>query len=339
MVKSLFIFGNGLGRAISNHYFSLERVLRDAWDDDDVLSERQKHLIRSCLPHDVLEGEDIAPTSEPDLENLQRVLSACDTIRQFEDQIAGTDGNWLNEHGMEFPTAIRRYLHNAACRFNQPVLGVDRALPNKFQKKLRGFIMHKGGHIATLNYDDLLYECFTDTDVFKKHRLRDGFFNRKFNFAAHETWYKGKNEGWFLHLHGSPLFMGPSDQPEKITRAELDEKIGHDSTHLVLTSVQHKRAAIQSSEILKTYWDKLQQIIPESTNVVLFGYGGLDVHLNEQLRHLHHEADLRIVEYDDGADLADREKFWRAATGRKNLGLIRMQNILNFDLWDAEIPF
>jgi len=57
MVNSLFIFGNGLGRAISNDYFSLERALKEAWDAPKLLTDAEKRLIESCLPSDVIERE------------------------------------------------------------------------------------------------------------------------------------------------------------------------------------------------------------------------------------------------------------------------------------------
>ncbi|MDX1742363.1 MAG: hypothetical protein R3186_02045, partial [Ruegeria sp.] len=79
MVESLFVFGNGLGRALDNQFFSLQQAMQVAWDDDDILTGEQRQLIRSCLPIDLIENDDRAPTSEEELEDLQRVLSACDT--------------------------------------------------------------------------------------------------------------------------------------------------------------------------------------------------------------------------------------------------------------------
>ncbi len=342
MVNTIFIFGNGLGRAICNEYFSLERVLKDAWESGDVLTERQKQLIQSCLPQDVLEEDEGAPTSERDLNDLHRVLSACDTIKIFEERIPGDGGNWLNEQGLEFPAAIRRYLHNAACRFNYAAPGVlnlgDRTLPAQFQENLRNFIMKEGAHVVTLNYDDLLYECFSETDVFIQRRLRDGFFNGSFDFGRHEQLIDASREGWFLHLHGSPLFINRAGEPKKITRAELTDYIGNESSHLVLTSVQHKRAVIQSSEILRTYWEQLEKVVPKCKNVVLFGYGGEDIHINEQLRHLDGASKLRVVEFDDGADTETRTSFWKRVLDRDDLSVVRMPNILSFDMWATDTP-
>ncbi|MEL6840686.1 MAG: SIR2 family protein [Pseudomonadota bacterium] len=337
MVESLFIFGNGLGRAISNDYFSLERVLRDAWDSGDVLTDRQKQLIQSCLSEDVLDDEEVAPTSEAELDDLHRVLSACDTIRSFEDRIPGQDGNWLSQLGLEFPAAIRRYIHNAACRFNSAAPGLldanERCLPDMFEQALRTYIMDVGAHIATLNYDDLLYECFSETEVFQKIRLRDGFFNGKFDFPRHEGYYNPTQEGWFLHLHGSPLFVNRMNEPRKINRAELAEYVGVESTHLVLTSVRYKSSVIQSSEILRVYWTKLKTIVPHCKNIVLVGYGGADTHLNDVLTTIPDDASLRVVEYDGGSDYHERRNMWVSKLENCDVKLIRMKDILQFDDW------
>lgn len=318
----------------------MERVLREAWQAEDVLTNRQKQLIQHCLPADVLEGNERAPTSEADLNNLHRVLSACDTIKEFEERIPGEDGNWLNANGIEFPPAIRRYIHNAACRFNHddPEIlgGVGRSLPEGFQASLRAFIMASGGHVATLNYDDLLYDCFTDTEVFYQRRLRDGFLNGRFDFSTHQQLMDPNREGWFFHLHGSPLFVNRQNEPCKITRAQLGDYMGNESSHLVLTSVRHKRAVIQSSEILKAYWSKLGNIVPTCSNVVLLGYGGEDTHLNDLLLKLSPEAHLRIVEYDDGAEELQRVNFWRDATGKHDIDLIRLPNVLSFRQWQPD---
>lgn len=180
MVDSLYIFGNGIGRAINNDFFDLTRALERSWGEPDLLNDQQKRLIVSCLPAGLVERELAAPTREEDLEDLQRVLSACDTIKEIEQRVDGVEG-WLSDHGKEFPVAVRKYLHMAACYFhNRGALffagNGDVNLPIGFQESLRAAIMEQGGHVATLNYDDLLYETFVNTAVFQDHRLRDGFF-------------------------------------------------------------------------------------------------------------------------------------------------------------------
>ena len=54
MSRNIIIFGNGIGRALDNDFFSLATAMRSAWDAQDLLTEEQKNLIRACLPDEVL---------------------------------------------------------------------------------------------------------------------------------------------------------------------------------------------------------------------------------------------------------------------------------------------
>jgi hypothetical protein len=131
MARNVILFGNGLGRAIDNDFYSIKRVLQSSWDNEAVLNEQQRRLICDCLPQELIEGELKAPTSEPELSNLQKVMDACDTIREFENEDANEQ--WLSQHGSSFPIAIRRYFHHAASLFHQG----DKCLPEDFAKPLR----------------------------------------------------------------------------------------------------------------------------------------------------------------------------------------------------------
>ncbi len=340
MVQSLFIFGNGLGRSIDPQFFDLKPALEHAWNAKGSLTEAQKDLIRACLPEEVLEDENAdAPQEEEQLEELQSILSACDTIIRTEQRIGanGEDG-WLSNHGREFPTAIRRYIHHAACYFLDRDLLLFEEKPedldDEFVDALRNFILESGAHVATLNYDDLLYEAFTGTDVFQKFYLRDGFFREgRFKFALAERRYNAEKEGWFLHLHGSPLFIDQGGEPRKITRGHLRDNRGTESTHLVLTSIKFKRTIIQSSEILKNYWKKFRQIIPTSNNIVLVGYGGRDTHLNDALALRAPEGSIRIVEHLNDATEDERTEFWKEALQREDFTITRLENIQVFRAW------
>ena len=334
MKRKFILFGNGLGRALDNDFCCLERGLQEAWDSD-VLSEPQKAVVHSCLREQVIESELSAPTSEEELGDLQRVLNSCDTILEFENRVQ--DDGWLTESGIEFPKAIRQYFHRTACNFYNS----DKRLPKDFQDCLRGFVIENGPHVATLNYDDLLYDCFADTDVFNKIHLRDGFFKKKFDFEKAEKWYDPKRaEGWFFHLHGSPLFINVNGQPNKINRSDFTNFVGNESTHLVLTNVRYKRSAIGSSEILSAYWKKLQEIIYEVSEITLVGYGGADTHLNDYIGIAAGLMDIpvRIIERTSGDSDAARQKFWHKkfvanSKVEADIKVIQMEDILKFQDW------
>ena len=212
-------------------------------------------------------------------------------------------------------------------------------LPEEFQESLRSFIDAQGAHVCTLNYDDLLYDCFTDTIIFREYKLRDGFFREgRFDFDRAEALYSMANrEGWFLHLHGSPLFVNKQGHPTKITRADLRGFQGTESTHLVLTNVRYKQSAISSSEILSRYWDKLSSLLTEVSNIVLLGYGGGDMHLNNKIAlRADRNATIRVVERRSDRLADERKEHWERIIPGREIEIVQEDTILDFRDWNVQ---
>lgn len=336
-MSQIIIFGNGLGRAVDDAHFNLERALGESWNDPDLLSPEQKALIISCLPNQQILDDEQPPTSESQLSDLQKVLSACDTIKAFETRVPDDQTGWLSPHGIEFPQAIRKYIHHTASSFYDD----EKYLPRGFSESLRGHIINNGPTVATLNYDDLLYECFAGTDVFNRHILRDGFLSGPFDFDQARNRRDAAREGWFLHLHGSPLFVTKEGQPTKIRRDQFAEYVGTDSTHLVLTNVEAKTNIIAGSEILDTYWKELKAEITVADSILLVGYAGSDKHLNRLIsNNLPVSATIRIVEFNEANFYSDEERraFWGplfSASRSDFVEIIRMDDILEFRNWSV----
>lgn len=334
MVRKLVIFGNGLGRAINNDFFSLTRALNEAWTDEDILSDAQRDLIRLCLPENVIEDEEnLAPQSEEELDKLQRVLAACDEIKSY--QVPGHP-TWLSEEGEAFPAAIRRYLHATASQFhiNRP------ELPNNFFEPLRDWIIDSRSHIATLNYDSLLYSAFIGTRVFSGFScLIDGFSGEFCSENLNRN--RPNRQGYYLHLHGSPLFhTRPNGTLRKGSLSDIYRLMGTDSAHIVLTHVTHKQSVISASPILSEYWQRLEEAMSEVESLVIFGYGGADKHLNLLIQKHFAGKDVQIVERKtaqrqtkEGAK--QRRKEWRTMLGNgpKIISSFR-DSILDFKEWD-----
>ncbi|WP_406721341.1 SIR2 family protein [Thioclava litoralis] len=352
-MSSLLIFGNGLGRSISNDFFLLEKGLEAAWNSG-LVSEPQKKLISACLQdRDALIDQessfDTVPEGEDELRKLQQVVSACDMIRQIEDQFPESGDNWLTDNGRAFPTAIRKFVHQTACYFlNRNTRGrgesVSLNLNTSFVSHLNNFLIRNTATVATLNYDDLLYDAFNDTEVFTgRRRLRDGFgAGGSFNFSQAERRQNMFGGGWYLQLHGTPLFINDANgEPRKLTRRDHQNKIAQEdydgtaSIHLVLTNVNYKPAIIQSSEILKTYWEKLRLILPSATNIVLMGYGGRDNHLNDLLASYAPEASIRVVEFSNDSEEEHLAR-WNGILKGKVSKTYPMSNIQEFHSWAAE---
>lgn len=334
MPRKLVILGNGLGRAIDNDFFDLRRALQVAWDNDDILSESQRDLIRLCLPDDLIEGDPrTAPQREDELDQLQRVLAACDEVRSY--QVPGHP-KWLSDEGERFPTAIRRYIHATASQFH-----IDRpALPQAFFRNLHDWIVDSRSHIATLNYDSLLYSSFIGTDLFQGYScLIDGFLG---SFSPENlNRQRPKRQAYYLHLHGSPLFhTRPNGALKKGALNDIHALMGTDSAHIVLTHVAHKQSVISASPILSEYWKRLEEAMSEVESLILFGYGGADKHLNFLIQKHFRGKDVQIVERKTPSRRTEegcskRGKEWRAMLGEGPKIISSFHDsILDFDNWD-----
>jgi hypothetical protein len=332
-LRKLVIFGNGLGRSLDNDYYNLETALQSAWDNPAALNEAQKQLIWQCLPSVVLEDEQLrAPKSEAELDTLQRVLAACDEISKYE-----LDGGvaWLSPQGKEFPGAIRSYIHCAASYFHQ----APYSLPESFTSPLVDWVVRTRSHIATLNYDELLYRAFINTDAFDGYGcLLDGFVP---NFDPENlNRFRPATQAYYLHLHGSPLYYSTANGTlKKAALSSLSAIEGHSSTHLVLTEVKHKMSVIGSSPILREYWKRLEEAMKEAEGIVLFGYGGGDSHLNNLIEDYFKEKTVEIIErkrseYETKEGESARFAFWKKTLGVDKICAFWLTDILKYDRWD-----
>lgn len=332
-MRKLLLFGNGLGRSLDNDYFSLARALQHAWDSPDALSDAQKLLINKCLPGDLIESSlSIAPKSEAELDRLQVVLACCDEIRKYE---ASNGPSWLTAEGRQFPEAIRSYIHHAASYFHESPC----ALPSSFSGPLKSFILSSRSHVATLNYDELLYRAFVNTDIFRRFEcLIDGFVP-DFNKANLERNYP-QRQAFYLHLHGSPLYYSaPADGSLlKGSMSSIRRLKGHSSTHLVLTHVKHKATVINASPILKEYWSRLEEAMKEVEGIVIFGYGGGDDHLNDLIREYFLGKQVEVVERVYAPDIPGNPGYSRYAFWEERIGISpliwSLENILSHSWWD-----
>lgn len=335
-MRKVLIFGNGLGRALDNDFFDLSAALSDAWNDGEVLTPHDKLLIRQCLPPQVIEEEDQSPPrSESELGNLQRVLAACDEIAKHE---RSDNEGWLSEHGKRFPHAIRSFIHRSAAYFHAG----DHVLPSEFTGPLIDFVAESRSHVATLNYDELLYRSFLGSKLFDGYSCMFDGFVPTFSPDRLER-YNPVRQCYYLHLHGSPLYyLDTQGELRKSALRELPQIAGHSSTHLVLTHTDYKPAIINSSQILRTYWQKLYEALQEAEGIVLFGYSGADVHLNNAITVHGKEKQIEIVErnkpeYTTEEGKSARFKFWEDKLGKSPLCYWH-NNILDHRNWSYVQP-
>ncbi|TMO35965.1 hypothetical protein CWC26_16915 [Pseudoalteromonas sp. S4488] len=319
MARKLIIFGNGLGMAIDAAHFSLADALENIWEREGFLTLEQQQLIERCL------GRGGAPEGEHELDLLHQVVTYCKSLNRIGD----SDVHWLTEDGQRFPEITATYIHKVATYLHN----YDGELPDDFERNLVEFIKTTRSHVATLNYDKLLYNSFIDNDIFNGYQgyLVDGMLGGGFSSEAMERMY-GNNFGYYLHLHGSPLFVNRNDEIVKLPRHRLSVDRNEASEHIVLTHVKHKPSVIAASSALSTYWDYLRFALSEATEVILFGYSGFDNHLNMLLRPYLNAKALRIVEWSGAGEQQEREQYWESKLGQA-VAVVRLDNVTEFVDW------
>tara|TARA_R110002020_G_scaffold444479_1_gene656132 strand:- start:2737 stop:3708 length:972 start_codon:yes stop_codon:yes gene_type:complete len=323
MSRKLLIFGNGLGMAIDHSHFSLTNALNTVWADDSLWSDTiHRDLIENCIPSNQ------CPVSEEDLDKLYLVSTSCDYLDDIPN--TNTGKHWLSNYGHEFTNAVQEYIHTVSSY----LFDYTNSLPASFKDPLIDFIRDTKSHVATLNYDKLLYEAFIDAGVCNgfSGELVDGFLGSGFD-GSNLVRKHGNRFGYYMHLHGSPLFKDVNNKTYKLNISNISTGNIFSSKHIVLTHIPHKPSVITASKVLSTYWNYLILSLSEVDEIILFGYSGCDTHLNEILKIHANSQTKRIVEWDgDSFTTQQRQDFWDKELGN-NVTLQRMSDITNFTLW------
>jgi hypothetical protein len=106
-----------------------------------------------------------------------------------------------------------------------------------------------------------------------------------------------------------------------------------DECHIVLTHVAHKPTIIDASPILSEYWRRLDKAVDEAEMVILVGYSGEDLHLNDKLNRNCGEKPVHIIEWSGSGELNSRIKFWNKMLEGCNGEIHHFDNILDFVDW------
>ncbi len=318
--RATIIFGNGIGMALDSEFYELKSALNHVWSNSENLLEEHKKLIRSALPEI---QKNAYPESEDMLDKLQIAIVAAEVLKEYEN----SDVEWLNQASREIPSTFKRYIHEVAMYFHSS----RHALPLEFVSELSRFIENTSSHIAVLNYDNLLYDGLCQTKILNGFSgyLIDGF-TKTTGFNSENLKRKRENLAWFIHLHGSPLFV--NDRKE--TGINRDFLLPSSECHIVLTHVKHKPFIISRSKILAEYWLRLARAIKESSAIILFGYSGRDVHLNKIISAQGGGKRICVVEWEGSGGQDERNDFWNKTLDAQDVKLIQLNNILNFKAWD-----
>ncbi|NHB65157.1 hypothetical protein G5T41_02595 [Acinetobacter sp. GFQ9D192M] len=324
MSRKLLIFGNGLGMAIDANHYSLTNALNTVWHDDSLWNDTvHRELIQNCIPT----GQ--APQTEEELDKLYLVSTSCDYLNDYPNTANGE--HWLSNYGQEFTQATQEYIHTVASH----LFASTHALPTAFKTALINFVRNTKSHVATLNYDKLIYQEFIQAGICNGFygQLVDGFTDGNgFNSSNLVRMYDN-NFGYYMHLHGCPLFEDVGNVTRKRRIPQISSINSFPSKHIVLTHIPHKPSVIAASNVLAIYWRYLVLSIHEAEEIILFGYSGLDTHLNELLK-LHASTKAKkVIEWDGGGQTdQQRQQFWDGELG-SNVNLQRMPDITQFTAW------
>ncbi|MFA0923619.1 hypothetical protein [Xanthomonas fragariae] len=249
-MRKTLIFGNGLGMALDPEFYSLDSAIGCAWDGEDSFDEATRELVRCCLVDPAKER----PHGEDDMDALQLVISSCDFLASMRRGGA----NWLSDHGQQFPAAVRKFLYQTALHFHQG----EKLLPLHFVDPLAAFLLDTKSHVATLNYDNLLYQRMIEKGVLDGYSgaLVDGMLSCGFAPDNLERKY-GRNFGYYMHLHGPPLFVDQDGAVKKLPQGKLGGDGDVVGSHIVLTHVKHKPTVIAASALLQSYWEHLERAL------------------------------------------------------------------------------
>ncbi|WP_417271163.1 hypothetical protein [Celeribacter sp.] len=348
MSKKLIIIGNGLGMALDPNHFLLTNAMTRVWESG-ALTNEAKDLIGALKGIEPETG----PRSETDLISTQIALSL---LTDFRSRL-GADAleTWFTDTAKTFPLTLRKYVFEVAFDlYNYGIPDDKLGQWAEFTQSFIRFIMETKSHVATLNYDDLIYEkivegvCVDGEWLVPSRRQgvngpatsKDGFISGEFRAECFD-W--GGDCGFYLHLHGTPLFATKDERNIKLGRNEVEFKNENRRRHIVLANPKDKRDIIDQSEILKNFWDvQLPRCIREAEEIIVFGYSGLDDHLNELLKESdkkkwviewsgskHYSKDSGVLEGEE----IDATTFWKDAVG-DNCEVKPLGNILDFKEWD-----
>lgn len=326
------LFGNGLGMSLDQNYFALETAIRNIYGQ---MSKQEQSVIRL--------GLDDVPLSEDDLEQHHDLATNCEVLKNYE------PFNLLNEEGQQFPEMYQNFIYKVAKYF----FDYNEDLPHYFEGNLSQFIQNcERCNIATLNYDKLLYSALWRQGLFNngyQATLLDGVYTNSSGFTQDNLIRKyGNDFGWFLHIHGSPLFFTSTSDSTINKRGigSLPPRFNANMcshNHVVLASTKQKPGIISKSELLLCYWYYYTLALSESNLIILFGYGGGDKHINVPIMNRITEKgedenlDLYIFEWKTNETDQERKQFWAKTILPEDnreypFNLFRETNILGVDL-------
>ncbi len=287
MEYSLFIFGNGIGNNICPKEFSLLNAINDILNNSgSTYGQEFKDYVNTEIIKDLSFSED-------DLEKLHFIADCISTFQEDAKKLG-----LLNIENVEsFIDNSQRFIHDIGCHFFEKSLAVQGESEKKYKiaslktflNYLKDYMQKNLTHVATTNYDAFLYSFFIDNKIVDGYSgtLIDGLTDSGFTSNNLERYCSGKL-GYYLHLHGSPLFY--TDNGSEIKKHSFSKnqkkinninKTNNKYEHIVLSHSKYKNKIIASSELLSTYQEYFKLSLKESNNIYIIGHGCKDKHITD----------------------------------------------------------
>jgi len=139
--------------ALDQEQFSLKNAMARVWTENNHLTDQEKAIIGSLEGIDSIEG----PKSEDDLISAQTALGFLTSFRNSLGEEALT--SWFTSDALNYPETINKYIIEIAYDlYCYKIPKYKLGLWGTFLDNLVLHIEQTRSHIATLNYDDLLYD-------------------------------------------------------------------------------------------------------------------------------------------------------------------------------------
>lgn len=158
-------------------------------------------------------------------------------------------------------------------------------------KSFCDFLLSKKPHVATLNYDQIIYKTLFQDDSGTRKSYTDGFTLKENNSLIFDPNFLRKKlsaqKKLYLHLHGSCMLHKSQDSIQKKRFSDFNEGYKDISPLVVLTSGVKKYSAVHDNHdfsfILHAYNKMLEWILKQCDKLIILGYGASDLYLNESI--------------------------------------------------------
>jgi hypothetical protein len=316
MGRSFILFGEDFWKTILSDSMDRGTIIRNTLS---CTNQEDKNLISKCL-HKSEES-----IEEEDLECLQSL-----TIAFKEIQSANDEDVWLTSEAKNLIKASQKFSHEVGKKYINAHNGLH--TESVLFSSLRNYIKSTNSHVATLGYDDVLYDFFIKNHIMSgfNGNLVDGFTNSGFNEENLERAYDN-TFGYYFHLYGSPLYY--TNKEGDVYKAKRSEYEYCKGDHVILCPIHQKHQIIAASKVLRTYWEKIDWCLNcDDVNMVYFiGYRGGDDILNSKFKNWlaidNTNREVIIVEPDNSED---RISSWKKKIGDKIIHK-PVDSILDFD--------